>query len=81
MSGPVSITVSISKGGGEAVELFLQNFTDYTGRSPEMQFEGMQGQTQYESYSLQMMGVTPYPKTRASIKSSEYRVALIVNSQ
>jgi len=82
MSGPVSISLSVQKGGGDPVNVNLQTFTDNDGRAPRSQFEGIQDRATYEVYSIQLMGVTPYPSNPSKpIKSSEYRVILIVTQE
>ncbi len=82
MSGPVSISLSVQKGGGEQVNINLQTFTDNNGRAPGGQFEGIQDRATHEGYLIRVMGVTPYPtKPSSPIKSSEYRVMLIVTEE
>jgi hypothetical protein len=82
MSGPVSISLSVQKDGGEPTNVNLQTFTDNNGRAPGGQFEGIQDRATYEGYSIQVVGVTPYPvKPSKPIKSSEYRVILIVTQE
>jgi hypothetical protein len=79
ISGPVSISLSVQQNNGNPTNINLQTFTDNSGRAPGGQFEGINNRTTYEGYSIQVMGVTPYPARPSNpIKSSDYRVILIV---
>ncbi len=82
MSGPVSISLSVQKSGGDPVNVNLQTFTDNNGRAPGGKFEGIQNSETFEGYLIEVMGVTPYPaKPSKPIKASEYRVILIVTQE
>jgi hypothetical protein len=79
MSGPVSISLSVQKDNGSPTNIDLQTFTDNDGRAPAGQFEGINSRATVEGYSIQVMGVTPYPaKPSKPIKSLDYRVILTV---
>ena len=79
MSGPVSISLSVQQGNGSPANINLQTFTDNNGRAPTGQFEGINNRAAVGGYSIQVMGVTPYPaKPSKPIKSSDYRVILTV---
>ncbi|MBC7877347.1 MAG: hypothetical protein H7Y59_09285 [Anaerolineales bacterium] len=81
-SGPVSLSLLVQIGNGEANEIYLQTFTDYEGRAPSMQFEGIENRIVYEGYVFQVAGVSPYPTNlEEPIKDSEYRVTLIVTQE
>jgi hypothetical protein len=82
MSGPVSISLSVQKDNGAPTSIDLQTFTDNDGRAPAGQFEGINSRATVEGYSIQVMGVTPYPtKPSTPIKPSDYRVILIVTQE
>ena len=79
-SGPVSVSLSVRQGNGNTTNLTLQTFTDNNGRTPRVQFEGIQDRAEVGDYLIQIVGVTPYPKDLSTqIKSSEYRVVLIIS--
>lgn len=79
MSGPVSLSLSVQKNNGSPTNIDLQTFTDDTGRAPAGKFEGINSSATVEGYTIQVMGVTPYPaKPSKPIKSSDYRVILMV---
>jgi hypothetical protein len=79
MSGPISISLSVQQNNGNPVNINLQTFTDNDGRAPAGHFEGINSRATIEGYSIQVMGVTPYPsKPSKPIKSSDYRVILTV---
>jgi len=79
-SGPVSVSLSVRQGDGNATDMTLQTFTDNNGRTPRVQFEGITDRVEVGDYLIQIVGVTPYPKNLSTqIKDSEYRVTLIVS--
>ncbi|MEW5941306.1 MAG: hypothetical protein AB1750_16705 [Chloroflexota bacterium] len=81
-SGPVTLTISVQKEGGEPVEFTLQTFTGYDGRSPEGPFEGIQDRVEFEGYLIRVKGVLPYPvKAVNEIKDSEYRVTFLFTAK
>jgi len=81
ISGPVSISLSVQTGSGDPTSIDLQTFTDNNGRAPDIQFEGINDRATHEGYLIRVLGVLPYPVKPASpIKSSEYRVTLIVTT-
>jgi hypothetical protein len=81
-SGPVSISLFVQIGNGEANEIQMQTFTDYEGRAPSMQFEGIENNVIYEGYVFHVAGVSPYPTNLTdTIKDSEYRVTLTVTQE
>ena len=82
MSGPVSISLSVQKDNGAPSKIDLQTFTDDTGRASAGKFEGINSRASFQGYSIQVMGVTPYPsKPSTPIKSSDYRVILTVTQE
>jgi len=82
MSGPVSLTITVQKDSGTPVDLDLQSFTDYEGRSPDGHFEGINDQVEYEGYVIQVKGILPFPqRSHNEIRDSQYRVTLIVNKK
>jgi hypothetical protein len=82
ISGPVSLSLSVQKDNGAPANIDLQTFTDDTGRAPAGKFEGINSRASFQGYSIQVMGVTPYPtKPSTPIKSSDYRVTLIVTQE
>ena len=82
ISGPVSLSLSVQKDNGAQTNIDLQTFTDDTGRAPAGKFEGINSSATFQGYSIQVMGVTPYPtKPSAPIKSSDYRVTLTVTQE
>ena len=81
-SGPVSVSLSVQRGADTATNFTLQTFTDQTGRSPDVQFEGVTNQTEIGGYVIQITSVTPYPEnSAAAIEPSEYRLGLRVSNQ
>lgn len=81
-SGSVSVSLSVQLDDGEASEINLQTFTDYEGRAPSMQFEGIENSVIYEGYVFRLTGVSPYPSNLENpIKDSEYRVTLVVTKK
>ncbi len=82
MSGPVSISLSVQQNNASAVNVDLQTFTDSDGRAPGGEFEGIKDRAVVGGYLIRIVAVTPYPTAQSkSIKSSEYRVALIVSKE
>src|SRR6266542_1917667 len=70
MSGPVSISLSVQQNNGNPTNIDLQTFTDNDGRAPAGKFEGINSSATFQGYSIQVMGVTPYPTSLSkSIKS------------
>jgi hypothetical protein len=81
-SGPVSVSLSVQIGNGDASEIHMQTFTDYEGRAPSMQFESIENNVVYEGYVFRLTGVSPYPNNLENpIKDSDYRVSLVVSKQ
>ena len=81
-SGPVTISLAVGQGDGDATDLTLQTFTDNNGRAPGGQFEGIEDRVEVGDYLIQILGVTPYPKDLSTrIKPSEYRLILIVTGK
>jgi len=79
-SGPVTLTVSMQKGSGEAVEFTLQTFTSNNGLAPTMEFEGIQDRVIFEGYQVKITSVLPYPaKSMSEIKASDYRVSFLIS--
>ena len=78
-SGPVSIAVTVQAGNEDPMEINLQTFTDYQGRTPEMEFEGIQDRIEYEGYLIRAVSVLPYPvNLEDKIEAGGYRVTFIV---
>ena len=78
-SGPVSIVLIVQAGNEDPMEINLQTFTDYQGRTPEMEFEGIQDRIEYEGYLIRAVSVLPYPvNLEDKIEAGEYRVTFIV---
>ena len=81
-SGPVSVALSLQRGNDSPTDFTLQTFTDQTGRSPDVQFEGVTNRTEFGGYIIQITSVTPYPKNpSATIDPSGYRLGLRVSNQ
>lgn len=81
-SGPVAVSFTLQKGGGELTTVDLQTFTDTNGRAPDFEFEGIQDRTSYEGYLIRIVSVLPYPKNLdETIKESDYRVTFIVTEE
>jgi hypothetical protein len=82
MSGPVSLSLSVQQGQADPAAINLQTFTDNTGRTPDMQFEGIKDREVVGGYLIRVRSVTPYPSSPSKkIKASEYRVVLIVTQE
>ena len=82
ISGPVSLSLSIQKDNGAPTNIDLQTFTDDTGRAPAGKFEGINNSATFEGYTIQVMGVTPYPtKPSTPIQASDYQVILMVTQE
>jgi len=82
VSGPVSVSLFVQAVDGTAIQVDLQTFTGNDGRAPEMQFEGIKSQAEYEGYVIRITSVLPYPaKSFNEIKDLEYRVTLLVESE
>jgi hypothetical protein len=80
ISGPVSISLAVQIGNGEESQIDLQTFTGNDGRTPSMQFEGIEDRAVYEGYLFQVTSVLPYPMNPTNpIKDSEYRVTLVIS--
>jgi hypothetical protein len=81
-SGPVTLSISVQKNHEPATDLILQTFTSNDGRSPDMQFEGIEDRVSYEGYLIRVVSVLPYPVNPATpIKDAEYRVSLVVSEK
>jgi len=81
-SGPVSVSFTVQKGGGDLSTITLQTFTDNNGRSPDNKFEGIEDRASYEGYLIRVVGVLPYPeKLNQTIKESDYRVTFLVTGE
>ena len=81
-SGPVQISLSAQKDNGTAADLIMQTFTDNDGRSPAMEFEGIEDRIVYEGYLIRIVGVLPYPEDLStSIKQNDYRVSFVVTEK
>ena len=81
-SGPVSLSLSAQMGEAEPTDINLQVFTSNNGRTPEMQFEGIEDRAIYEGYLIRVVGVLPYPvNLTETIRASEYRVTFVVSQQ
>jgi hypothetical protein len=60
-------------------ESTLQTFTDQSGRSPVVQFEGVTNRVEVEEYRLHILGVMPYPQDLSiRIDPSDYQMTLLV---
>ena len=82
VSGPVTVSLSVQQGNDPPTDFTLQTFTDQTGRSPDVQFEGVTNRAEVGGYVIQITSVTPYPKKiSATLEPSEYRVGLLVSNQ
>jgi hypothetical protein len=82
MNGPVSISLSVQQNNGNPANINLQTFTENNGRASRGKFEGINSSATIQGYSIQVKGVTPYPtKPSTPIKSSDYRVTLIVTQE
>jgi hypothetical protein len=78
-SGPVSLSITLQKGGDDLTTINLQTFTGTDGRSPEGPFEGIKDRVEYEGYLIQVKGVLPYPiKPENPIQDSKYLVSFVV---
>ncbi len=78
-SGPVSIAVTVQAGNEEPMEITLRTFTDDQGRTPEMEFEGIQDRIEYKGYLIRVISVLPYPvNLEDKIEAGEYRVTFMV---
>ena len=78
-SGPVTVSLSVQQGEADPIDFTLQTFTDQTGRSPNVQFEGVTNRTEVGDYLIQIASVTPYPQnSTTTIAPSQYRVTLLV---
>ena len=81
-SGPVQISLSAQKDNGTAADLALQTFTDNDGRSPEMEFEGINDRIVYEGYLIRIVCVLPYPENLSTaIREDDYRVSFLVTEK
>ena len=81
-SGPVQISLSAQKDNGTAAELALQTFTDMDGRSPAMEFEGIEDRIEYEGYLIRIVRVLPYPEDLSTfINQNDYRVSFVVTEK
>jgi len=81
-SGPVQISLSAQKDNRTAADLMMQTFTDNHGRSPAMEFEGIEDRIVYEGYLIRIVGVLPYPEDPStSIKQNDYRVSFVVTEK
>ena len=81
-SGPVSVSFTLQKGGGDLITVDLQTFTDSSGRAPDMEFEGIQDRTSYEGYVIRIVSVLPYPQNLDErIRDSDYRVTFLVTEE
>ena len=81
-SGPVQISLSAQKDNGTAADLIIQTFTDNDGRSPAMEFEGIEDRIVYEGYLIRIVGVLPYPEDLStSITQNDYRVSFVVTEK
>ena len=81
-SGPVQISLSAQKDDGATADFALQTFTDAEGRSPAMEFEGIEDRIVYEGYLIRIVGVLPYPENLStSIKEADYRVSFVVTEK
>ena len=78
VSGPVTLSLSVQQGNDISSNVTLQTFTDNDGRSPKVEFEGIQDRLEVGEYLLQVVGVLPYPKNLSEIKASDYRVTFTV---
>jgi hypothetical protein len=80
-SGPVSVSLSLQRGTDSPTDFTLQTFTDQSGRSPDVQFEGVTNRTEISGYVIQITSVTPYPKnSSATVEPSAYRLGLRVSN-
>ncbi|HEY3476257.1 MAG TPA: hypothetical protein VGK56_16705 [Anaerolineales bacterium] len=81
-SGPVTVSLSVQRGNDLPTDFTLQTFTDQTGRSPDVQFEGVTNRAEVGGYLIQITSVTPYPRNASErIEPSEYRVGLLISNQ
>jgi hypothetical protein len=78
VSGPVTLSLSVWQGNDISSNITLQTFTDTDGRSPKVEFEGIQDRLEVGDYLVQVVGVLPYPKNVSGIKASDYRVTFMV---
>jgi hypothetical protein len=75
----VSIAVTAQAGNEEPMEITLRTFTDDQGRTPEMEFEGIQDRIEYKGYLIRVISVLPYPvNLEDKIEAGEYRVTFMV---
>ena len=82
VSGPVQISLSAQKNAGATADFALQTFTDTEGRSPAMEFEGIEDRIVFEGYLIRIVGVLPYPENLStSIKEDDYRVGFVVTEK
>ena len=78
-SGPVTISLSVQQGSESPTDFTLQTFTEQSGRSPNVQFEGVTNRTEVGNYIIQILSVTPYPQNLTTdIEPSEYRLGLVI---
>jgi hypothetical protein len=81
-SGPVTVSLSVQQGEGAPNDFTLQTFTDQTGRSPNVQFEGVTNRAEVGDYAIQIASVTPYPQNLTTkIDPSQYRVSLLISNK
>jgi hypothetical protein len=78
VSGPATLSLSVQQGNDLSSNVTLQTFTDNDGRSPKVEFEGIQDRLEVGEYLLQVVGVLPYPKNLSETKASAYRVTFTV---
>jgi hypothetical protein len=78
-SGPVTVSLSVQQGSGSPTDFTLQTFTEQTGRSPNVKFEGVTNRTEVGNYIIQIQSVTPYPTNLTTkIEPSDYRLGLLI---
>jgi len=81
-SGPVQLLLAAQTENGIATDLMMQTLTDNDGRSPAIEFEGIEDRIEYEGYLIRIVGVLPYPEDPSTpIRQNDYRVSFVVTKQ
>ena len=80
-SGPVTLSLAVQQGDEAPTDFTLQTFTDQSGLSPNVQFEGITNRAEVGGYLIQLVSVTPYPTGLEEIDTDDYRVGLRVSGK
>jgi len=71
-AGVVKVNITITEGEKETTLELLK---------PGQNIEGTGSTVSYDSYQIQLIKVTPYPKTTTTIKPSDYEAILKISAQ